>query len=69
MSTIFIHRRDLRLEDNLSLFKALSCSECVLPVFIFDPRQTKPETLEHMVHESRHHVWIPMRPNSAGMGC
>lgn len=39
MSCIFIHRRDLRLEDNLSLFKALSCSEYVLPIFIFDPRQ------------------------------
>ena len=34
--TIFWFRRDLRLEDNHGLFEALSNSENVLPIFIFD---------------------------------
>ena len=34
--TIFWFRRDLRLEDNHGLFQALSNSEAVLPIFIFD---------------------------------
>lgn len=34
--TIFWFRRDLRLDDNHGLFKALSSSEEVLPIFIFD---------------------------------
>lgn len=32
----FWFRRDLRLEDNMGLYKALSCGLPVLPVFIFD---------------------------------
>ena len=34
--TLFWHRRDLRTEDNAGLFKALSESSSVVPVFIFD---------------------------------
>jgi deoxyribodipyrimidine photo-lyase len=34
--TIFWFRRDLRLDDNCGLFHALSNSEAVLPIFIFD---------------------------------
>lgn len=34
--TIFWFRRDLRIEDNASLYAALKNSENVLPVFIFD---------------------------------
>ena len=37
--SIHIFRRDLRLEDNTALIAALSQSEKVLPVFIFDERQ------------------------------
>ena len=33
---IFWFRRDLRLEDNVGLFHALSENENVLPIFIFD---------------------------------
>ncbi len=33
---LFWHRRDLRIEDNHGLYKALSSSESVIPVFIFD---------------------------------
>ena len=34
--SIFWFRRDLRLEDNAALFHALSRSEDVCPIFIFD---------------------------------
>jgi len=34
--SIFWFRRDLRLEDNTGLFQALSQSNTVQPVFIFD---------------------------------
>lgn len=33
---IFWFRRDLRLEDNVGLYHALTCDTPVLPVFIFD---------------------------------
>lgn len=33
---IFWFRRDLRLDDNVGLFHALSSGEDVLPIFIFD---------------------------------
>lgn len=37
--SIFIFRRDLRLEDNLGLINALTNSEEVIPIFIFTPTQ------------------------------
>lgn len=37
--SIFIFRRDLRINDNNGLREALSKSETVIPCFIFDPRQ------------------------------
>jgi deoxyribodipyrimidine photo-lyase len=37
--TLFIFRRDLRLQDNIGLYAALSESDTVIPCFIFDPRQ------------------------------
>ena len=37
--SLFIFRRDLRLQDNTGLNEALRLSEQVLPCFIFDPRQ------------------------------
>ena len=36
MKSIFWHRRDLRIDDNAGLYKALKESESVLPLFIFD---------------------------------
>lgn len=39
--TLFIFRRDLRLNDNTGLIEALKNSEEVIPCFIFDPRQVK----------------------------
>lgn len=41
MKSLFIFRRDLRLEDNTSLIEALKASKHVIPCFIFDPRQLK----------------------------
>lgn len=38
-----IFRRDLRLEDNTALCNALSLSNKVTPIFIFDPRQIGPK--------------------------
>ena len=35
---IFWFRRDLRLDDNHGLFKALCSDEKVIPIFIFDPK-------------------------------
>ncbi len=37
--SLFIFRRDLRLDDNTGLIKALKFSEQVIPCFIFDPAQ------------------------------
>ena len=36
MKAIFWHRRDLRINDNAGLFKALKNSNSVIPVVIFD---------------------------------
>jgi deoxyribodipyrimidine photo-lyase len=38
-NSIFIFRRDLRLEDNTGLIEALKQSNKVLPIFIFTPEQ------------------------------
>lgn len=40
--SIFIFRRDLRLEDNTGLNAALKLSKEVIPIFILDPRQLEP---------------------------
>lgn len=42
--SIALLRRELRLEDNLTLYSALEHSDFVAPCFIFDPRQTEPHT-------------------------
>ena len=39
--SLFIFRRDLRLQDNTALMAALNESEQVIPCFIFDDRQIK----------------------------
>ena len=55
--SLFIFRRDLRLEDNTALIAALKNSELVIPAFIFDPRQIgdqpyKSSTAIHFMLES-----------------
>ena len=37
--SIFIFRRDLRVNDNTALIRALETSDEVLPIFILDPEQ------------------------------
>ena len=37
--SLFLFRRDLRLEDNTGLIFALQSSEVVIPAFIFTPEQ------------------------------
>jgi deoxyribodipyrimidine photo-lyase len=39
--SIFVFRRDLRLDDNTGLVDALEFSKQVIPCFIFDPRQVE----------------------------
>ncbi len=41
--SIFIFRRDLRLEDNTSLIKSLIESEKIIPIFIFNKKQISSE--------------------------
>ena len=44
-TSLFVFRRDLRLEDNTALIEALSQSIAgVYPCFIFDPRQCQPHS-------------------------
>ncbi|NUN12173.1 MAG: deoxyribodipyrimidine photo-lyase [Myxococcales bacterium] len=39
---LVLFRRDLRLEDNVALLRAVEKSATVIPAFVFDPRQTTP---------------------------
>jgi deoxyribodipyrimidine photo-lyase len=39
--SLFVFRRDLRIEDNTALQAALQSSKQVIPCFIFDPRQVE----------------------------
>jgi len=50
--SLFIFRRDLRLQDNTALNEALRLSHQVLPCFIFDPRQidAHPYQSQHALH-------------------
>ena len=56
--SLFIFRRDLRIEDNKGLYHALDLSEKVLTAFIFDPEQVgtknsyKSENCLQFMHES-----------------
>jgi deoxyribodipyrimidine photo-lyase len=45
--SLFIFRRDLRLEDNTALINALKSSECIVPCFILDPRQVESKNNEY----------------------
>ncbi|MBS0622467.1 MAG: deoxyribodipyrimidine photo-lyase [Verrucomicrobia bacterium] len=47
--SLFLFRRDLRLEDNTGLIFALHHSETVIPAFIFTPEQ-----IEHNPYRSEH---------------
>ena len=57
---IFWFRRDLRLDDNHGLFQALSNSEAVLPIFIFDKtildELPKDDSRVTFIHESLNEI-------------
>lgn len=38
-NTLFIFHRDLRLNDNTGLINIDKCSNKIIPIFIFDPKQ------------------------------
>ncbi len=40
MKSVFIFRRDYRIDDNIGLIECLKASESVLPIFIFTPEQS-----------------------------
>merc|ERR1712188_283639 len=55
--TLFIHRQDLRLHDNIGLHHALTKTrEVVHPVFILDPCQCDPEQNKYFGVNSFHFI-------------
>ena len=46
--SLFLFRRDLRLNDNNGLNEALSKSKEVIPAFVFDPRQIEPHDYQSL---------------------
>ena len=48
MKTVMLFRRDLRLQDNTALLKALKNSDKVIPLFIFTPTQIKDNSYKGM---------------------
>ena len=60
-TTLFIFRRDLRLQDNLGLQRALDESSQVIPIFFLDPRQRdahpyRSEPGRRFIHQSLIHL-------------
>jgi deoxyribodipyrimidine photo-lyase len=54
MKSLFVFHRDLRLEDNTALNKALSVSSEVFPVFVFDIRQIRKENNPYFTDNGFH---------------
>ena len=45
--SLFLFRRDLRLDDHRALQAACDVSQTIVPAFVFDPRQTDPDANEY----------------------
>ena len=63
--SIFWFRRDLRLEDNVGLFHALSENENVLPIFIFDKNildklEDKYDRRVHFIHQALEKIQLEL---------
>ena len=63
--SIFWFRRDLRLEDNVGLFYALSENENVLPIFIFDKNildklEDKYDRRVHFIHQALEKIQLEL---------
>ena len=52
MSSIFIFRRDFRVNDNTGLLKAFKESILVYPIFIFNPKQIDDKNNSFKSHNS-----------------
>ncbi|MFA6066479.1 MAG: deoxyribodipyrimidine photo-lyase [Candidatus Babeliaceae bacterium] len=48
--TLFIFRRDLRLDDNIGLIEAIKNSEIIIPMFNFDPMQIGSKNAYRSMH-------------------
>lgn len=57
---IFWHRRDLRIDDNIGLYKALTSGKKVIPLFIFDneilEKLPKNDARVNFIHEELHKI-------------
>jgi deoxyribodipyrimidine photo-lyase len=63
---IFWFRRDLRLNDNVGLSKALSIGLSVLPIFIFDKNildhlENKTDRWLHYIHQALENINLQLR--------
>lgn len=47
MTVVFLFHRDLRLQDNTTLYRALEAKQPILPIFIFTPEQIDPRRNPH----------------------
>lgn len=69
--TIFWFRRDLRIEDNVGLFHALSADEPVLPIFIFDDsilsELPKNDARVTFIHELLEKIQIELQKNGKSL--
>lgn len=52
MSALFLFHRDLRLQDNTTLYQAIEAKQPILPVFIFTPEQIDPKRNAHFSHHA-----------------
>jgi deoxyribodipyrimidine photo-lyase len=71
--TIFWFRRDLRIEDNAGLYRALSSGDKVLPIFIFDPEileklASKNDARLGMIHTALVNLSDTMKKNWCNVG-
>ena len=68
---IFWFRRDLRIEDNLGLFHALSSNEEVLPIFIFDEiilsELPKDDARVTFIHEQLEKIQSELKKNGKSL--
>ena len=68
---IFWFRRDLRIEDNVGLFHALSDEEEVLPIFIFDEKilseLPKDDARVSFIHELLSKIQIKLQENGKSL--
>ena len=70
--SIFWFRRDLRLEDNVGLFYALSENENVLPIFIFDKNildklEDKYDRRVHFIHQALEKIQLELTKISSSL--